>query len=143
MNEVEPETIATWTALVTVTRLLLEEIEAALKAANLPPLSWYDALLEIERAGKAGLRPYELKDRLLLPQYGTSRLLDRIIAAGLIEKQDCVEDGRGYVVRITRDGLKIRQKMWPIYAAVLNARLQGGLPSNCRQALADLAHRSN
>ena len=46
-----------------------------------PPLAWYDALLEIEKAGPDGLRPFELRKLLLLPQYGTSRLLDRMVTA--------------------------------------------------------------
>ncbi len=40
-----PETIALWTRLMTSSRVLLERVEGALKAAEMPPLSWDDALL--------------------------------------------------------------------------------------------------
>ena len=53
----------------------IEAVEARLKAADLPPLGWYDVLLELEKAGEAGLRPFELQARLLLPQYGVSPTL--------------------------------------------------------------------
>ncbi|SLN12884.1 MarR family winged helix-turn-helix transcriptional regulator [Oceanibacterium hippocampi] len=119
MTVPRPETIAAWTALQTASRVLLERVEGALKAAGLPPLAWYDALLEIERAGADGIRPFALKERLLLPQYGMSRLLDRIAAAGLIEKRNCAEDGRGLLVRITPAGRRARRSMWPIYGAEL------------------------
>lgn len=56
---------------------------------------WYDALWEIEKAGPGGLRPFELKVALLLPQYGPARLLDRMVKPRLIERRDCDEDGRG------------------------------------------------
>lgn len=127
MTEIHPETVAAWIALATTSRVLLEEIEAALKAASLPSLAWYDALLEIEKAGEPGLRPFELRQKLLLPQYGTSRLLHRIESAGLIEKLDCVDDGRGLLVRITREGVRIRRAMWPVYAGKLADLLQSQL----------------
>lgn len=121
-----PDTVAAWTRLVTAHRVLMDEVEAALKAASLPPLPWYDALWELERAA-AGLRPFELQERLLLPQYGTSRLLDRLVQAGLVERLACVEDGRGQLVRITDEGRATRQKMWPVYAERLCALVEAPL----------------
>ncbi len=72
MNEIDHATEAAWTALMTKSRVLLEAVESSLKSAGYPPLAWYDALLELEKAGPDGLRPFELKDRILLPQYGTA-----------------------------------------------------------------------
>lgn len=119
MTQPKPQTIAAWTSLVTANRVLLDEIENALKKTGLPSLSWYDALLEIGKAGDAGLRPFELKDRLLLPQYGISRLLDRLVKAGLVDRQGAEDDGRGQIVRLTAKGQDTRRKMWPVYAASL------------------------
>lgn len=112
-------TVSLWTALVSASRHLVETIEARLKEAGLPPLSWYDALLEIEKAGPEGIRPFALQDRLLLPQYGTSRLLDRIEKAGLIARAPCDGDGRGHVVTITPLGMETRRRVWPVYARAL------------------------
>lgn len=119
--------VLAWKDLVSANRRVLERIEADLKMANLPTLAWYDALYEIEKAGKAGIRPLQLKDRLLLPQYGTSRLLDRIVKAELIRKAPCSEDGRGFVVQITAKGRTVRREMWPIYSNAL-AQSFGSLP---------------
>ncbi|MCY1707109.1 MarR family winged helix-turn-helix transcriptional regulator [Pannonibacter sp. SL95] len=104
-------------------RGLLEDVEAALKAAGLPPLAWYDVLLELEKAGNEGMRPFELKNRLLLPQYGTSRLLDRMVTAGLVDRQDCEDDGRGQIVSISDSGRETRASMWPVYGKVLVTRI--------------------
>ncbi len=119
MDAPTEETVAAWTRLATAYRLVLERVEADLKAAGLPALATYDALLEIERAGDAGIRPMALRDRLLLPQYGTSRLLDRLHARGLIERLPCPEDGRGFNVRCTPEGKALRARMWPVYAGAL------------------------
>jgi len=118
-DKLSENSIAAWTSLIRASERALANIEDALAAKNLPTLSWYDALLEIERAGSDGIRPYELKARLLLPQYGTSRLLNRIAEAGYIRRLACSQDGRGHVVQITEKGKAIRQKMWPVYAQCL------------------------
>lgn len=143
MTKVSPDTIAAWTSLISVSGALLERIEDILKSADLPPLSWYDALLEIEKAGPAGLRPYELKERLLLPQYSTSRLLARVEKAGLIARQACEDDGRGQVVVLTEAGHATRQRMWPIYADQLTRLIEDRLPPEERQQLADLLGKLN
>lgn len=119
MTQPKPETIAAWTSLVTANRVLLDDIESALKDAGLPLLSWYDALLELDKAGAEGIRPFELKERLLLPQYGMSRLLDRMAKAGLVDRQGAEDDGRGQIIRLTQKGRNTRQSMWPVYAGVL------------------------
>lgn len=131
-------TQAAWTALMRTSRRLLEKIEKDLKSAGYPPLSWYDALLELEKAGSRGLRPFELKDRLLLPQYGTSRLLDRMVKAGLVDRLDCEDDGRGHVVRISERGRSVRQAMWPVYAKALSALLGDRLTSDEAEELTRL-----
>ncbi|WP_306257398.1 MarR family winged helix-turn-helix transcriptional regulator [Pararhizobium sp. IMCC21322] len=123
MTKPDRATQAAWATLMTTSRRLFETVEAALKSAGHPTLAWYDALLEIEKAGPDGLRPFELRELLLLPQYGTSRLLDRMVKAELIERQDCDDDGRGQIVRIANKGRSLRHAMWPVYARVLSEEI--------------------
>jgi DNA-binding MarR family transcriptional regulator len=110
-----------WTGLNRAHHAALGTVENALKNAELPPLGWYDVLLEVERAGKGGLRPFELERKLLLPQYGLSRLLERIASVGYIERRPCGDDKRGQVIAITKAGLKMRRRMWPVYAEAVAA----------------------
>ncbi len=117
---ISPKKIDAWIALVRAQQGLLKSIETALKNAGLPQLSWYDVLLELSRPGVDGLRPMELEKRLLLPQYGMSRLLDRLEKAGLIARIKAPEDGRGQIIRITDTGRDMQAKMWPVYATALN-----------------------
>ncbi|MGH1484003.1 MAG: MarR family winged helix-turn-helix transcriptional regulator [Geminicoccales bacterium] len=117
---------------------IVAAIDRALSDEGLPSLSWYDAILEIEKAGSDGVRPFALKDRLLLPQYGTSRLLDRIEKAGFITKGVCKSDGRGHVVTITDAGREIRHKMWVIYAKQLRLRIENRLEAHEASQLAGL-----
>ena len=125
MNNSKPDLSArqlqAWAHLLGVQRLALQVVERALAGARLPPLAWYDVLLELERAGKPGLRPFELQETMLLAQYNLSRLLDRLEKRGYVERRECKQDGRGQVVVVTDAGRTVRRQMWPVYAAAIRA----------------------
>ncbi|HEV2956377.1 MAG TPA: helix-turn-helix domain-containing protein [Xanthobacteraceae bacterium] len=108
-----------WARLMKAQRTALAGVEDALKAAGLPPLAWYDALLELERADAPGLRPFELERAMLLEQYNLSRLIDRMEKAGYVERRAYAQDGRGQLVAITPAGKAMRRRMWPVYAAAI------------------------
>ncbi len=116
--------IGAWARLVRVETQLMAAVEDALKAADLPPLAWYDALLELSWAPNRSLRPRELQREILLAQYNLSRLIDRLERAGLVERRPCPEDGRGQIVHITASGRRMVKRMWPVYAAAIQ-RLVG------------------
>ena len=136
----EPVTRA-WTGLLRAHTHTLRQVEAALKAAGLPPLAWYDALLELDRVGKTGLRPIALEQHLLLPQYGLSRLLDRIVRAGYVERRPVPGDGRGQLLVITRAGRGLRKRMWRVYAKAINAAVGTHLSDRQAAILAGLLAR--
>ena len=131
--------VLAWSRLVRAHDAVLGTVERALKAEGLPPLEWYDVLLELEHAGP--LRPRDLQGRLLLAQYNLSRLLDRMAAAGTVEKQACADDGRGQLVAITDNGRTLRRRMWPIYAAAIEATVGSKLSDDEAGTLADLLQR--
>ena len=113
------QAIAAWARLVRLSGDLIDKVEAELKAAGLPPLVWYDLLLELKRVESDGLRPIELQQRMLLAQYNLSRLADRIVKAGYAERLACGEDGRGHLLRITGEGKKLLRRMWPVYRGAI------------------------
>jgi len=113
--------VRAWARLMKAQQSGLAFAEKALKAAGLPPLAWYDALLELERAGDRGLRPFELEHEMLLAQYNLSRLLDRMETAGYVERRACEDDGRGQLVLITAAGKEIRRRMWAVYGPAIQA----------------------
>ncbi len=141
MNEPSKSAVAAWVQLVRAHRVALGAVQAALKAADLPPLEWYDVLIELERARSGGLRPGELERRLLLPQYGVSRLLDRMARAGFVAKAAHAEDGRGLTVRITDAGRAERARIWPVYAAALAEAIGERIEDEEAETLAALLTR--
>ena len=114
-----PETIAAWARLVRVQQHVLAAVEADLKAEGFPPLAWYDALLELSRAANGRMRPVELEKTMLLPQYSTSRLTQRLTRAGLAVREVCPMDRRGQFIAITAEGRALQKQMWQAYAAAI------------------------
>jgi DNA-binding MarR family transcriptional regulator len=109
-----------WVRLIRAKQKALASIEQALKKAKLPPLAWYDALLELERAG-GSLRPFELEREMLLAQYNLSRLIDRLEKAGYVERRAYANDRRGQVIAITGAGKAIRRRTWSVYGPAMQA----------------------
>ena len=136
-----PETTAAWTRLIRASSHVLGQIDSALKAAQMPPLGWYDALWEIEQAGPDGIRPFQLEQRLLLPQYGLSRLIDRMVRDGLLLRREVAGDGRGQVLHLTDKGRDTRARMWPVYATALDANIARNLSQTEAADLARLLSR--
>lgn len=138
--KIDDTTQTAWARLLRVERQAHEAVDARLKAADLPPLAWYDVLLELDRAD-AGLRQYEIGERMLLSKHNLSRLLDRLQQRKLIRRTPCPEDGRASIVTITAAGRALRQRMWPVYAEVIDERLGRRLNEREQKTLAELLGR--
>lgn len=111
--------VRSWARLMKFQQMALAVTETTLRSAGFPPLAWYDALLELERVGEAGMRPFELEAKMLLAQHNLSRLIDRLEAARYVERRACLDDRRGQKLVITTAGKQIRLEMWPTYANVI------------------------
>jgi DNA-binding MarR family transcriptional regulator len=73
----------------------------------------------LSRAPSGELRPVELERQMLLPQYSTSRLIDRLVDEGLAARRECKIDKRGQFVEITEAGRELQKKMWAAYSAAI------------------------
>jgi len=114
----EPKAHA-WAVLLRAHARLVERIEAALAAAALPPLGWYDVLWALESADGHQLRMHELAEHVVLSRSNLTRLADRLQEAGLIERAAVAEDRRGAYCIITAAGRALRKRMWPTYQAAV------------------------
>lgn len=108
-----------WMGLIKSQQYLIEKVESELKAKGFPPLSWYDILLELDKAPDGSLRLNELGKKVLLNKYNVTRLIDRLEKEGLVSRDSCPIDGRGIFACITPEGRDLRKSMWPVYFNVI------------------------
>jgi DNA-binding MarR family transcriptional regulator len=128
-------------ALMRARNAIVERIEQALAADDLPPLSWYDVLCALDEADDGRLRPRDLAFAVALTRSGLTRLLDRIHAAGLVERRECPSDRRGHLVELTPSGRKTLSLMRPVHNRALEAGFASLVTDQEARDLADLMDR--
>jgi DNA-binding MarR family transcriptional regulator len=116
----DEETLGAWRALLNLHWRVVGEVEAALADADLPPLSWYDALWPLRRAKGRKLRIGALAEQVTLSRTGLSRLVDRLEAGGLLRREAAPEDRRGSYVVLTPSGAELVRRMWTVYERALS-----------------------
>ena len=119
MVELSKKALRSWTRLMRAHARTSAAIEERLKSAGLPAFACYALLNELERGPVDGLRPFELEHATGEPQYGVSRLSERLAKAGLIRRTECADDRRGWRISLTDEGRAMRGRMWDVYSAVL------------------------
>lgn len=90
------------------------------------------ALLEEE---DSRINQLTISKRMLVSPGNITRILDKLISAGLIEREEDPQDRRHKRVLITAKGRALHQKIKPIYHAFMR-RLTGGLSEEIRRQVA-------
>ena len=98
--------LGAWRAFLRAHARIVRELERELQAEQGMALTDYDVLVQLATAGERRLRMSELADRLLLSRSGVTRLVDRLVAAGLVERHSCDDDRRGQWATLTDAGLQ-------------------------------------
>ncbi len=116
-RELDRPRLAAWRAFLRAHARVVEAIERDLAEAGTRPLSWYDVLVALSEAPERRLRMHELADAVRLSPSGLSRLVDRLEARGLLERQPCSDDRRCQFAVLTGSGMDVLRGAWPTYAA--------------------------
>ena len=130
-----------WAQFLTAHAVLVEEIEVRLADAGLPSLAWYDVLWALERAGDRRLRMRELADMAVISRSNLTRLVDRLEAAGLVERERAEEDRRGAFAVVTVEGRALRKKMWPAYSAAIKELFEDHITERDAAQMGDILRR--
>ncbi len=87
----------------------------------------YDVLFNLSRQPQRQTRIRDLNAQLLLTQPSVSRLIDRLVARGLVEKRNDPEDARGRIVRLTDAGFDVFRRVGVRHAEAIVERVGGAL----------------
>src|SRR4051794_883869 len=98
------EELAAWRGFLRVHAALTRELDAELAAAHGLPLSSFEVLLILQNAPGGEMRMSELAQSVLLSRSGLTRLVDRLVGTGLLERRQCSDDARGYNAALTPAG---------------------------------------
>ncbi len=83
----------------------------------------YDVLLTVTRGTDLTARLRDVTANMLISQPSVSRLVDRMVARGLLEKVPDPDDGRGTLVRATPAGAAAFRRIAHAHAASIAERM--------------------
>jgi DNA-binding MarR family transcriptional regulator len=96
--------LAAWRGMLETHSRVVAELDAELVRDHGLPLTSYEVLMNLSDAEGHKLRMGELADRLLLSRSGITRVADRLERQGLIVRERCTDDGRGFFAHLTDQG---------------------------------------
>jgi DNA-binding MarR family transcriptional regulator len=96
--------LATWRTFLRAHAHVVRHLESELQSEQDLALTDYDVLVQLAAADERRLRMSDLADRLLLSRSGATRLVDRLVTAGLVERVTCESDRRGQWASLTDAG---------------------------------------
>ena len=130
------EELGAWRGLLRVHAEMTRALDAELVRAHGLPLSSYEVLLFLADAPDGRLRMSELAEGVLLSRSGLTRLVDRMERDGLLRRERCPDDARGYNAAITGKGRKLFQRARRTHLEGVRQRFLGSLSAEDLRALA-------
>jgi DNA-binding MarR family transcriptional regulator len=109
--------LSVWRAYLRTHAAAIRRLERDLSTGADLPLAWYDVLLQLVEAPEHRLRMAELAERVLLSRSGVSRLVDRLVAEGLVTREPFPGDARGLYTVLTDAGLQRLRRAAPVHLA--------------------------
>ena len=98
--------LAPWRAFLQAHARVSRRLDEELRAEHDLSFAEYDALLTIAQAPQRRIRMGQLAEEVLLSKSGVTRLIDRLVNDGLVERSACLADARGAEAVLTSDGLE-------------------------------------
>jgi DNA-binding MarR family transcriptional regulator len=124
------DTTAAWSALLRVHAALVPVLDAELQAAHRLPITWYDVLLELNAAPGRRMTMGELGAAAVVSRSRVSRVVDDLVAAGLVARAANPDDRRSAYAVITDAGRRRLRAAAPTYLAAIErhftARMTAG-----------------
>jgi DNA-binding MarR family transcriptional regulator len=97
------DTLNVWTALLVAHRRLISRLDADLRAGAQMTLDDYDVLFQLRR-GSRPMAMTEVADHVLISRASTTRVVDRLVERGWVDRWHDDQDRRRVLVRLTDDG---------------------------------------
>lgn len=114
---------ASWRALIAVWMLLPDRLSRDLQDEAGISLADYEILVNLSESPDRRLRMSELADRTLSSRSRLSHQVDRLTDAGLVDREPCSEDRRGYFAVLTPQGWDFLVASAPTHVASVRAHL--------------------
>ena len=126
MSERSSAAVAAWEALFRAQVAVIRELGREFPTGEIS-FNEYDVLLNLSRQEDRALRIRDLSKHLLLTQPSVSRMVDRLVAKGLVRKESAPGDRRGTFVCLTEEGYSLYRRVAVTHAKSIERHLGSAL----------------
>jgi DNA-binding MarR family transcriptional regulator len=133
--------VRVWSLLLRTHAALVPVIGREVERGAGVPLSWYDILLELNAVPERRLRMQELGGRVVLSRSRISRLVDDMVAAGLLRRDPDPQDRRSSFAVMTDDGRAALRRAAPVYLDAVRRHVTDALDERELVAVRDALTR--
>jgi DNA-binding MarR family transcriptional regulator len=132
---------AAWGALTRTHAAISGRLQEALASADFPPLPWYEVLATVADAPEERMKMGELAEALVITRGGLTKLVDRLIKAGLMERTFCETDRRVSYATLLPAGRDLLEEMRPVVIAELKVAFAADLSDRQADELRGMLER--
>ena len=108
-----------WRSLAQTHAAVSGRMQDALAQSELPPLAWFEMLAAIAASEEERMKMGELAEALVITRGGLTKLVDRLVKAGLIERTFCDTDRRVIYATLLPAGSELLEEMVPVVSGEL------------------------
>lgn len=116
-----------WGALTRTHAAIAGRLQEALAASDFPPLPWYEVLATVADAPEQRMKMGELAEAMVITRGGLTKLVDRLIKAGLMERTFCETDRRVSYATLLPAGHALLEEMRPVVVDELKTAFAANL----------------
>jgi DNA-binding MarR family transcriptional regulator len=138
MATLNDDEIRAWGGFLRTHARIVRELDEELRAAHGMPLGTFDVLVNLALAPEQMLRMRDLADAIVLSRSGLTRLVDRLVRQGLVERRRCGEDARGAWAVLTPEGRHALAEASPTHFDGVRRRFLSALDGADQARLGDL-----
>ena len=110
LGQMDDERIQLMGLIIRTNRRLTETLGRELEQSVGIPLVFFDVLIHVAAAPETRLTMSRLSTDVALTTGGVTRLVDRMVDAGLVERQNCPNDRRSIHVVLTPEGRAVLER---------------------------------
>jgi DNA-binding MarR family transcriptional regulator len=130
-----------WGALTRTHAAVTTRLQEALAQADFPPLPWYEVLAAVAEAPERKMRMGDLAEALVITRGGLTKLVDRLIKAGLLERTFCETDRRVSYATLLPAGTTLLEEMRPVITAELRVAFEANISAAEAEELCETLDR--
>lgn len=129
--------VAAWESLFRAQVTVMRSLNADFPGGEIS-FNEYDVCFNLSTQPGRRCRMRDLTSHLLLTQPSVSRLVDRLLARGIVEKQPDPSDARGVIVALTPHGFDVYRQVAVQHAASIAQQVGAGLSDAELRTLTEL-----